>query len=458
MASNKTSALSLYAYQKRLILDESRFIAALYARQTGKSFAFAAKQVLDCREHEKTDWVAISSGQRQVKEYMDKVRTHGRATGLVLEWAEQTYRYALDDGTTDEYTVLECKFQNGSRIVGVPANPDTARGYSANVFMDELAAIKNGRELWAAVFPIVSRGFKLHAAFTPKGKQNKAYEIWQNPNFTKHFVDIYQAVREGCPHDVELLRSTIGDPDLWAQEYECKFLDEATAFITYDLINEVEHPLAGKPELYAGGATFVGMDIGRRKDLTAIHVLELVGDVLWVRERITLSKTTFTAQEQELARVITQYKPSRVCIDQTGMGEMFAERAKDKYGRQVEGVLFSSSVKLDLANGIKQQCEDHKLRIPAIDALRESIHSIKKTTTAAGNARFDAERSEHGHADEFWALALAAHAADRPAGVAVREIDMAEEERAVEDEYGEEVEYNGAAFGGHSTGERHGLN
>jgi len=34
----------------------------------------------------------------------------------------------------------------------------------------------------------------------------------------------------------------------------------------------------------------------------------------------------------------------------------------------------------------------------------------------AGNIRFTAERSEEGHADRFWALALAIHAASSPSG------------------------------------------
>jgi len=40
---------------------------------------------------------------------------------------------------------------------------------------------------------------------------------------------------------------------------------------------------------------------------------------------------------------------------------------------------------------------------------------VTKQTTAAGNIRFTAERTPDGHADRFWALALAVHAAATPA-------------------------------------------
>lgn len=52
-------------------------------------------------------------------------------------------------------------------------------------------------------------------------------------------------------------------------------------------------------------------------------------------------------------------------------------------------------------------------RIQATDGDRgliSQVHSIKKTLTKAGYARFDTEKNER-HADKFWALALAVHAA-----------------------------------------------
>lgn len=168
--------IKLYPYQKRWILDDSRFLAGMWARQTGKSYAAAAKIVLDCRERDRSTWVTISSGERQVKELMQKVQFHGELTGMAISWAEETYRYELPSGEKDEYKVVEARFRNGSRILGIPANPDTARGYTANVYLDEFSVHSNSRELWGAVFPVISRGgLRLMVTFTPKGKQNKAY-------------------------------------------------------------------------------------------------------------------------------------------------------------------------------------------------------------------------------------------------------------------------------------------
>jgi hypothetical protein len=44
---------------------------------------------------------------------------------------------------------------------------------------------------------------------------------------------------------------------------------------------------------------------------------------------------------------------------------------------------------------------------------------VRKETTASGNVRFVAESNEAGHADDFWAHALAIHAAKPPADGAI---------------------------------------
>lgn len=411
-------ALALYPYQKRWINDRARFKEGRWARQTGKSFASACAVVLDCREAGRNKWVCISSGERQVKEFMEKVKLHAEITEKALGWHEDAFAYMHPDGYRDEYKVLECTLRNGSRIIGVPANPDTARGYSAHVYLDEFSVHNNSREIWAAVFPIVSRGFRLMVTYTPKGRQNMAYDISRNVLFSHHVVDIHEAVKEGCPHDIAALKAGI-DPDLWAQEYEVQFLDEATAFITYDMLNEVEAGSAGRPDGYSGGVCYVGMDIGRRRDLTVIIALELVGDVLWVRELVELSRASFAAQDFALERIVSRYHPVRVCMDQTGMGEKPVEDAKRKFGEySVEGVVFGPKTKLDMANCLKRRFEDRQIRIPVSRDLREDIHGVKKLTTSAGNVRFDAESTDKGHSDRFWALALAVHAASNSAWAA----------------------------------------
>lgn len=101
----------------------------------------------------------------------------------------------------------------------------------------------------------------------------------------------------------------------------------------------------------------------------------------------------------------------RCCIDASGMGIQFAERAARRFGKyRVEGVKFSAPVKEELAYPFRAAFEDGNLRIPFDRKLRADLRAVKKETTAAGNIRFAADRGENGHSDRFWAGALAIHA------------------------------------------------
>jgi phage FluMu gp28-like protein len=96
----------------------------------------------------------------------------------------------------------------------------------------------------------------------------------------------------------------------------------------------------------------------------------------------------------------------RACVDQTGIGRQFAERGTERYGSRVEGVTFSGPVKEDMAYKVKASLEDKTRRIPDDPLIISDFRSIRKTTTSAGNIRFEGDKGVNGHADRFWACGL----------------------------------------------------
>ena len=265
-------AVPLYDYQRAWLLDRSRFKIGLWSRQVGKTFTTTLEIVDDIMralaEGRASPWLIMSRGDRQAREAMRAgIQTHAKAYGLVLKESE----YELDHFDVDGQRFLANEWDagGGNLVTAVPANPDTARGFSRNVFLDEFAIHQKSREIWGALFPIITRGWKLRITSTPKGKKGKFYELMtaQNDQWSRHVVDIHRAVAGGLLIDPEELRAGLNDEDLWRQEYLCEWLDEASAWLTYDLIDACESPDAGKPELYDGGHVFMGNDIGRKKHL-----------------------------------------------------------------------------------------------------------------------------------------------------------------------------------------------
>ena len=420
----------IYPYQQRWLADSSRLKAGMLARQTGKTFTATLEIILDCLGADSggrpARWVILSRGERQAREAMEEgVKRH-------LETCQRSYEYSEDDYTEGaRVKALEVRLAGGSRVTALPAHPDTARGFSANVLLDEFAFHADSRKIWAALFPVISAGHKLRVVSTPNGKANKFHELMtgrdpDNP-WSRHVVDIHRAVAEGLPRDVDLLRRGLGDPDAWAQEYELQWLDEASAWLSYDLLAGVEHDRAGEPQAFTGGPAFIGNDIAARRDLWVGWVWERLGDVLWTREVRTLRRASFAAQAAALDELVERYRPLRIAMDQTGMGEAPTEEAKRRYGaRRVEGVLFTGPAKQHMATLLKQHAEDRRMRIPPDAAVRADLHSLRRVVTPAGNVRFDVHGGSEGkggghgeksHADRAWAAALGLHAADVPVEV-----------------------------------------
>ncbi len=225
-------------YQQAYKNDKARFKAAHWSRQAGKSLTSAGETFDDCLEAmiagKRTRWVILSRGERQSKEVMDEaLKPMSRAywevynelrSGFDAPTIEEgVYRVPRSqvDRIDNDYKTLEMIFPHGGRITAVPANPDTARGFSANLLLDEFALHADSRKIWAACFPIVSRaGLKLRVASTGNGKKNMFYEIMTNgdPIWSRHVIDIHRAVREGLDRNIDELRRGLNDEEVWQQE------------------------------------------------------------------------------------------------------------------------------------------------------------------------------------------------------------------------------------------------
>lgn len=408
----------LLPYQRRYVADKSRFKAAMWSRQSGKSFSGTLETVDDSLER-KTTWIYLSRGERQSLELAEKAKMHLAAYRAGAEALED---YFIGD-SGEKFTQYQFRLPNESRHIFLPANPDTARGYSGNVFLDEFAIHKDSRAIWGALYPIITRrpDYKIRIMSTPMGLNNKFADIWMGKGermggktvWSRHKVSIYDAVADGLPVDPEELKAGLDDEELWAQEYLCEFLDEATAFLSYELIGRAEDQMATLDydlrDFLKGLERFMGYDVGRRRDLSVLWLLERIGDVFWTRVMERLERMPFSQQAQRLDSVIPHV--SRACIDETGLGMQLAEQAQERHGSRVEPVTFNGSVKNDLATTFRRAFEDRTIRIPEEERLRRSLHKVRRVVTSAGNIRYDAESEADGHADEFWAGALALHAA-----------------------------------------------
>ncbi len=417
--------VKLFPYQKAGVLDDARFCLYIWARQLGKDFSIALKHV---RRRLRIGGmsICIAAGQRQTLQTIEKVKMHARAMQAKFDYEEIEFK------GVDEYATQVVFKHNDARFLAMPANPDTVRGFTGDTWLNEVGFMKHAAEMRKAAFAIATRGHNVDVSSTPDGQSGVLWDIckacgvsalggmekthWQAGPWSVHWADVHTAIAQGYPIDFKAIRDAINDEDTILQEYELHFLADAENFIPMELVIACESESATL-EMPAGfiaqGPLYLGGDIGRKKDRTVFWLKEKIGDVLWTRAVIVLERTPFRAQQQILDSLLPGV--TRCCLDATGMGMQLAEEAITKWGSKVEAVTFNLENKEKMAQAQKANFEERRERIPAAAFIRRSINAVKRYTSNTGHFRFDADRTEQGHADEFWASALCTAAAQGPA-------------------------------------------
>ena len=458
------AVIQLRPYQQRWVDDGTRFKLAVKCARSGFSFATAVEAVLDSLKNPGTTWTCLSHGDRGSVEFLEE------GVGKIKEAIQATaelYKepYADELGKTD-LTAHRCDLPNGSRIIALPSNPRTARGYPGNAILDEYAHHENSYAIWAAVSRQVALGHKLRVLSTPYGEQGKFFDLakeleltdeiapGENPlrqgTWSGHWVDVTMAIADGCPILLEEMRDLYrGDNDTLRQEFFCAFLKALDAWIAKELIAAakddgatMELPARFEPQ----GFLSLGVDFGRSGDRSCAWLDERLGDVSWARHVQWQFNMPFFISEQELEAGKTDQVhwldplvalADRTAMDATGLGLPVYEYFNAKYPGKIMGVNFGGSVKrleqgeqsaerglastvkikTDMALRQRRRFEQHKNRIPRHPDVEQEIGAVKREQTG-GAITFDAPRIEldtpsggkkkvYSHAEAFWAKAMA---------------------------------------------------
>ncbi len=431
-AKNIPAKTLLLPYQKAWVEDDSRLKIAEKSRQIGWTWATAyglvrRKALTDARLDA---WIS-SRDDIQARLFLEDCKSFA---GLLQLGASDLGERAIDDSGHSAYVLA---MANGLRLHSMSSNPDAQAGKRGDRVLDEFALHPDPRKLYAIAYPGITWGGALEIFSTHRGTQNYFASLIDeirnkgNPkNFSLHRVTLQDALDQGFLYKLQLklpredkrqkmdegdyydyIKAGCADEESFLQEYMCQPSDDNSAFITYDLLDGCKHASGADWEAVGTGPLYLGVDIGRVHDLTVFWLVEDVGGVLMTREVRTLQNETFDAQEKVFCEMMDTLGVRRACIDNTGIGRQFAERGQTRYKSRVEPVTFTSQVKEALAYPLKAAMEDRTFRIPDDRAIFADFRAIRKTTTSAGNIRFDGERTKAGHSDRFWAAALAKMAA-----------------------------------------------
>lgn len=451
-------------WQDDFIRNRSRYICLLKSRQTGFSFVVAVKGLVKALDPARTQYTKqfVSYNEEDAQEKI-------RYAKQFYDSIPRQYKKKLVHQTA---TMLEFEDLGGkttSRLISLPCRPP--RGRNGDVCLDEFAIYlpRLSKEIYTAASFCTLRKGCIEVGSSPLGTIGKFYEICtdreQYPDFDRYFVpwwyarvlcrDVRGAVQSakdmptgervekyGTDRLLSLYRnSTLED---FQQECECVFIDSSASYIPLELIYEntpgrrdsdipanagdeeyfeakrdieiraIRDPdeliLKYDPEIH-GAPLFMGMDVGRYSDATVFYIIGLAHDVKRSVFRLEMRNAGYDAQKDVFRKLMKRLPVYRACIDATGIGNNLAEDMKKEFAERAEPFRFTLQSKEILAMHVKTELERHTFELENDRDFHAQIHSIKRTPSSGGSFRYDAERNEKGHADSFWAWALAAWAA-----------------------------------------------
>ncbi len=420
-------------YQIRWLRDKSLTKIWEKSRRIGATYIQAYEDVPEAARGLWDVWFS-SADESAAREYIIYVE---KWTKMLNKVARALGEVVID--SENDIKALVVQFSSGKRINALTSNPTRFRSKGGKVVLDEFAWHKDQDGMWSAAEPTTTWGFPLRILSTYNGKSNLYYRLIADIkkgklDWSLHTTPLALAVEEGLLDKImgrhttaeeraawlEEKRRRARSEWRWLQEYCCIPVDEATAFLTYEQIAKCErNNLILPPDRLdrITGNLYVGMDIARKRHLSVIWGLERLGFGLYTRIYKVMEKAPFRHQREALFEILSHPRMRRACIDATGLGMQLAEEAREKFGKyRIEEITFTPAVKEEMASVALPYFEDMNVYVPDDELVREDLHSVKKVTTTAGHVRYDVSQTEEddAHADRFWALALAIHAAHDP--------------------------------------------
>ena len=389
----------LYGYQKRFLEDHSQFRIVNKSRQIGFSFAIALEGLYVAEKIPNHLVLYCSVGERQAKELLRRIRAFGLAQKLI---------YQVDSAS-------ELGLANGSRIISLPNNPDTIVGYSPDrVYLDEFSHYKREKRILQALGPSLMRTDKrrfLTVVSTPLGQQGEFYRLWEKGGYSRHEVNILQAIEQGCPADVDTCRALVPDDLSFRQEYMCAFVDDAISYFPYDLIKQcwnadLENAVFDDLK-HCPNPLYAGYDPAKVVDSGVFAIVERRADKAVVRHLKEWSKTDYSEQLAYIERYSRGLGVAKLITDQTGVGGKIQEDLSRSLGGVSEGIPFTNATKEAMITNLRVMFQDGTIEIPYDQNLVNQLHGLKRMIGNTGVIRYSHE--EGNHDDYVWALAMACY-------------------------------------------------
>jgi len=166
-----------------------------------------------------------------------------RQSGLLQRKVMQVYNAVGRPVTATEESALQLTLANGSRIVALPSQEGTVRGFSdvTRLILDEASRIPD--ELYYATRPMLAvSGGRLLAMTTPWGKRGFFHHEWAEGGDDWQRVEVPASMCPRIPESFLREEEQALGPRWFRQEYCCQFSENSEQIFAYDMLMRAVTP------------------------------------------------------------------------------------------------------------------------------------------------------------------------------------------------------------------------
>jgi phage FluMu gp28-like protein len=400
----------LLPYQHRWLADYAQHKTMLKSRQIGATdVGQALEAVIEALDFPH-DQVVLSYRLETAKEVLRDC----------AKWIEVFDTLGLGIKAVVTKTVIE--FPNGSRIRALPGTPEAARGARGTVRIDEAAFLRNATEVYSAVNPLLGSDarYRMVMTSTPMGETGLFHDACTGkiPGWSVHTVNIYDAVGDGLPRNIEALRLSSLN---FEREYMCQWAAGGLYFTQDFLLDAFGEDAPKPPESHAPYGIVLAVDLAKIQDNTEMVAI-VEAPVPYVMGHWVMRSLNYRDQRHIITSLAEELGAARVVVDETKHPGTTDELRRDLGTSRVVGRIITNKWKNRAFPGLRKAFETKRLKID-YDASHEwrgggwhkvrsrplltQLLQVEQKITPGGSITYDVRRQDgQGHGDGVSALTL----------------------------------------------------
>ena len=412
--------IPLRDYQKKFLNDamNHKRILALQARQSGKSTLMTVYALWLANFFPDQAIIICAHKGDVARMLFDRIRT---AYKELPNWLKEP---------CTEWNKSSMRLGNGSSIVTTNTTAEGPRGNSLScLILDEFAFVapEIAKQFWTSVTPTLTNNpnARMFVSSTPNGIGNMFHELYEKTIAGKNNFALQKVIWSDVPGRDEawkkqtIIDDCLGDEEMFAQEYECKFLGASNSPFpqaTFDKISkDISDPilrdmdgylqiwkLPENDRVYTMGVDVsegVGLDasVVQVLDITDLREIEQVA--CYANNRI--DPTAFTEIVEQIA---VMYGRPVMSVERNGCGGQVCDRlyidkayphfvcfGNDSNKKSRAGINSSQNTRGPAVTNMKYWLSDKRQIIVHDKAFLDSLyHFVRKP-----NGRWEAETNWH---------------------------------------------------------------